>query len=175
MTTEAAVSGRPAFLGFFGVPIENLSQKRLDRSFRTQNKTEARCRPPQFSMGKQYVCSRSRRRPQATRRGFLFDQKNILDRKYTLHADTSRFGQQYLEKLGWGDSLGCGPGRIGPRPHRAPLSRRNSTCIGGGARSGSSGDVSWTQNRDYEAMLRRLNAPPGNGEGEGEGEGEGRA
>jgi hypothetical protein len=39
--------------------------------------------------------------------------------------------------------------------------------------------VSWTQNREYEAMLRRLNAPPGEcdgkgkGEDQGEGEGEG--
>ena len=51
----------------------------------------------------------SRRRPQATRRGFLFNQK-IFDRKYTPHADTSRFGQQYLEKLGWGARSGVGLG-----------------------------------------------------------------
>ena len=71
--------------------------------------------------------------------------------------DNSRFGQQYLEKFGWtaGSGSGLGASGQGRLSHISVAQKLNLLGIGGN--NGNNGDVSWTQNRDYEMMLKRLN------------------
>ena len=80
--------------------------------------------------------------------------------------DNSRFGQQYLEKFGWtaGSGSGLGASGQGRLSHISVAQKLNLLGIGGN--NGNNGDVSWTQNRDYEMMLKRLNTSGGDDDGD---------
>ncbi|KAH7926952.1 hypothetical protein BV22DRAFT_1118534 [Leucogyrophana mollusca] len=70
--------------------------------------------------------------------------------------DAARFGQSYLSKLGWDPSQGLGAAGDGMRSHLKVHQKLDMLGIGAAHQRDPHG-VAWKQNRDFEALLRRLN------------------
>ncbi|KAL5512605.1 hypothetical protein ACEPAG_3258 [Sanghuangporus baumii] len=79
-------------------------------------------------------------------------------RNLTWADDASKFGQSYLQKLGWDPSKGLGVSGEGMTSHIKVRQKLNLLGIGSNA-SGEGADpmVAWKQNKEYEELLKRLN------------------
>ncbi|KAH7883160.1 hypothetical protein F5I97DRAFT_1902602 [Phlebopus sp. FC_14] len=76
--------------------------------------------------------------------------------------DAARFGQSYLSKFGWDSSKGLGTSGNGTKSHIKVSQKLDMLGIGAAHQRDPHG-VAWKQNRDFEALLKRLN---GNSEGD---------
>lgn len=68
--------------------------------------------------------------------------------------DAARFGQAYLEKLGWSSGGGLGASGEGRTTHISVKQKLNLLGIGG---EQSDPTVAWKQGRDFEHVLAKLN------------------
>ncbi|OCB85103.1 hypothetical protein A7U60_g7728 [Sanghuangporus baumii] len=79
-------------------------------------------------------------------------------RNLTWADDASKFGQTYLQKLGWDPSKGLGVSGEGMTSHIKVRQKLNLLGIGSNAsREDADPMVAWKQNREYEELLKRLN------------------
>ncbi|KAH7915066.1 hypothetical protein BJ138DRAFT_1142561 [Hygrophoropsis aurantiaca] len=79
-------------------------------------------------------------------------------RNLSWSADAARFGQSYLSKLGWDPSQGLGASGDGMKSHLKVKQKLNMLGIGaGGVGAGDPEAIAWKQNKEFEAVLRRLN------------------
>ncbi|KZV88377.1 hypothetical protein EXIGLDRAFT_839250 [Exidia glandulosa HHB12029] len=76
--------------------------------------------------------------------------------------DAARFGQAYLEKLGWSSGGGLGADGEGRASHITVKQKLNMLGIGADA-AGMSGDptIAWKQGKDFESVLAKLNTGSG--------------
>lgn len=77
--------------------------------------------------------------------------------------DAARFGQAYLSKLGWDSTKGLGVGGEGRLSHVKVSQKLDMLGIGAAQQRDPNG-IAWKQNKDFEALLERLNggtAAPG--------------
>ena len=70
--------------------------------------------------------------------------------------DAARFGQAYLSKLGWDPSQGLGVGGEGRLSHVKVSQKLDMLGIGAAQQRDPNG-IAWKQNKDFEALLERLN------------------
>ncbi|KAH7102166.1 hypothetical protein BKA62DRAFT_118970 [Auriculariales sp. MPI-PUGE-AT-0066] len=82
--------------------------------------------------------------------------------------DAARFGQAYLEKLGWSSGTGLGAAGDGRASHITVKQKLNMLGIGADS-AGMNGDpmVAWKQGKDFDSVLTRLNATSEEGPDEG--------
>jgi Pin2-interacting protein X1 len=73
-----------------------------------------------------------------------------------LHSDATKFGQTYLSKLGWDSSKGLGVAGDGRTSHIKVSQKLDMLGIGA-ANSKDPNGIAWKQNKDFEALLKRLN------------------
>ncbi|PCH34862.1 hypothetical protein WOLCODRAFT_139625 [Wolfiporia cocos MD-104 SS10] len=74
--------------------------------------------------------------------------------------DANRFGSSYLQKFGWDSSAGLGPSGEGHTRHISVHQKLDMLGIGADHRNSQDG-TAWKQGRDFENLLRRLNASAG--------------
>ncbi|KAF9228354.1 hypothetical protein BS17DRAFT_813295 [Gyrodon lividus] len=86
--------------------------------------------------------------------------------------DASRFGLSYLSKFGWDTSQGLGSSGEGIKTHLKVSQKLDMMGIGAQHQKDPNG-IAWKQNREFEALLKRLNKGVEGQEVRGEGEGEG--
>lgn len=79
--------------------------------------------------------------------------------------DAARFGQNYLSKFGWDASKGLGAEGEGRTSALKVAQKLDMLGIGAAHQKDPNG-IAWKQNKDFENLLRRLNAADGDGEGE---------
>lgn len=82
-------------------------------------------------------------------------------------ADANKFGAAYLQKLGWSAGSGLGASGDGRTTHIKVTHKLDMLGIGAAHQKDPNG-IAWKQNKDFENLLRRLNAANGEGEEEGE-------
>ncbi|KAI6168626.1 hypothetical protein EDD17DRAFT_1432805, partial [Pisolithus thermaeus] len=72
--------------------------------------------------------------------------------------DASRFGQAYLSKFGWDAAQGVGLGASGDgmKSHLKVSHKLDMLGIGAAHKNDPHG-IAWKQNKDFEALLKRLN------------------
>ena len=70
--------------------------------------------------------------------------------------DAARFGQAYLSKLGWDPTQGLGVGGEGRLSHVKVSQKLDMLGIGAAQQRDPNG-IAWKQNKDFEALLERLN------------------
>lgn len=92
----------------------------------------------------------------------LWSRKNL---NLVRTVDASKFGQSYLSKFGWDSSQGLGAGGDGRTSHIKVQQKLDMMGIGAQHQKDPNG-IAWKQNKDFENVLRRLNASMGNGDGE---------
>ena len=87
--------------------------------------------------------------------------------------DASRFGLSYLSKFGWDASKGLGSSGDGIKTHLKVQQKLDMMGIGAQHQRDPNG-IAWRQNKDFEALLKRLNegAKRGNGAEDDDAEGE---
>ena len=78
---------------------------------------------------------------------------------YTL-ADANKFGAAYLAKLGWDPSRGLGVEGEGRTKALSVHQKLDMLGIGADHKNSAEG-IAWKQNKDFENLLRRLNAANG--------------
>lgn len=78
-------------------------------------------------------------------------------RNLTWADDASRFGQSYLSKFGWDASKGLGVGGEGRTSHIKVAQKLDMMGIGAAHQKDPNG-IAWKQNKDFENLLKRLNA-----------------
>ncbi|KAI0659049.1 hypothetical protein C8Q70DRAFT_1120646 [Cubamyces menziesii] len=83
--------------------------------------------------------------------------------------DANKFGAAYLAKLGWDPSQGLGVSGEGRTTAISVTQKLDLLGIGADHRNSEQG-IAWKQNKDFENLLKRLNAANGNGQVEDEGE-----
>ncbi|KAJ8453547.1 hypothetical protein ONZ51_g13535 [Trametes cubensis] len=83
--------------------------------------------------------------------------------------DANKFGAAYLAKLGWDPSQGLGVSGEGRTTAISVTQKLDLLGIGADHRNSEQG-IAWKQNKDFENLLKRLNAANGNGQMEDEGE-----
>ncbi|KAG2073737.1 hypothetical protein BDR04DRAFT_1072212 [Suillus decipiens] len=71
--------------------------------------------------------------------------------------DAARFGQSYMSKLGWDPSKGLGASGDGMKSHLKVSQKLDMLGIGAAHQKDPHG-IAWKQNKDFEALLQRLNA-----------------
>ncbi|KAG0708577.1 hypothetical protein DFH29DRAFT_423929 [Suillus ampliporus] len=74
--------------------------------------------------------------------------------------DAARFGQSYMSKLGWDPSKGLGASGDGMKSHLKVSQKLDMLGIGAAHQQDPHG-IAWKQNKDFEALLQRLNAQDG--------------
>ncbi|KAG1728353.1 hypothetical protein EDD22DRAFT_415039 [Suillus occidentalis] len=74
--------------------------------------------------------------------------------------DAARFGQSYMSKLGWDPSKGLGASGDGMKSHLKVSQKLDMLGIGAAHQKDPHG-IAWKQNKDFEALLQRLNAQDG--------------
>lgn len=79
--------------------------------------------------------------------------------------DANKFGAAYLAKLGWDPSRGLGVSGEGRTKALSVNQKLDMLGIGADHRNSAEG-LAWKQNKDFENLLRRLNAANGNGDDE---------
>ncbi|KAM5534755.1 hypothetical protein V8D89_011619 [Ganoderma adspersum] len=79
--------------------------------------------------------------------------------------DANKFGAAYLAKFGWDPSGGLGVSGDGRTKALSVTQKLDMLGIGADHKNSAEG-LAWKQNKDFESLLRRLNAPNGDGEGE---------
>jgi Pin2-interacting protein X1 len=70
--------------------------------------------------------------------------------------DASRFGLSYLSKFGWDASQGLGSSGDGMRTHIKVEQKLDMMGIGAQHQRDPNG-IAWKQNKEFEALLKRLN------------------
>lgn len=73
-----------------------------------------------------------------------------------LSTDASRFGLSYLSKFGWDASQGLGASGEGLKTHIKVQQKLDMMGIGAQHQQDPNG-IAWKQNKDFEALLKRLN------------------
>ncbi|KAI6112024.1 hypothetical protein EDD16DRAFT_1189272 [Pisolithus croceorrhizus] len=83
--------------------------------------------------------------------------------------DASRFGQAYLSKFGWDAAQGVGLGASGDgmKSHLKVSHKLDMLGIGAAHKNDPHG-IAWKQNKDFEALLKRLNEGTSRDEGKEE-------
>ncbi|KAG1846573.1 hypothetical protein DFJ58DRAFT_490090 [Suillus subalutaceus] len=76
--------------------------------------------------------------------------------------DAARFGQSYMSKLGWDPSKGLGASGDGMKSHLKVSQKLDMLGIGAAHQKDPHG-IAWKQNKEFEALLQRLNAQDGQG------------
>ena len=76
------------------------------------------------------------------------------------HADANKFGAAYLEKFGWASGSGLGAEGEGRTKHIPVYQKLDMLGIGADHRNSQDG-TAWKQGKDFENLLRRLNAAGG--------------
>ncbi|OAX35097.1 hypothetical protein K503DRAFT_851381 [Rhizopogon vinicolor AM-OR11-026] len=71
--------------------------------------------------------------------------------------DAARFGQSYMSKLGWDPSKGLGASGEGMKSHLKVSQKLDMLGIGAAHQQDPHG-IAWKQNKDFEVLLKRLNA-----------------
>ncbi|KIJ65838.1 hypothetical protein HYDPIDRAFT_166848 [Hydnomerulius pinastri MD-312] len=71
--------------------------------------------------------------------------------------DAARFGQSYLSKFGWDSSQGLGSSGDGMKSHLKVSQKLDMLGIGAAHQRDPHG-IAWKQNKDFEALLKRLNS-----------------
>ncbi|KAL4071363.1 hypothetical protein V8B97DRAFT_456874 [Scleroderma yunnanense] len=86
-------------------------------------------------------------------------QRIVADpRNLSWADDASRFGQAYLSKFGWDASRGVGLGVSGEgMTSHLKVSQKLDILGIGAAHQRDPHGIAWKQNRDFEALLKRLN------------------
>ncbi|KAG1830173.1 hypothetical protein EV424DRAFT_1470461 [Suillus variegatus] len=74
--------------------------------------------------------------------------------------DAARFGQSYMSKLGWDPSKGLGASGDGMKSHLKVSQKLDMLGIGAAHQKDPHG-IAWKQNKEFEALLQRLNAQDG--------------
>jgi Pin2-interacting protein X1 len=74
--------------------------------------------------------------------------------------DAARFGQSYMSKLGWDPSKGLGASGDGMKSHLKVSQKLDMLGIGAAHQKDPHG-IAWKQNKEFEALLQRLNAQGG--------------
>ncbi|KAG1792834.1 uncharacterized protein HD556DRAFT_546047 [Suillus plorans] len=74
--------------------------------------------------------------------------------------DAARFGQSYMSKLGWDPSKGLGTSGDGMKSHLKVSQKLDMLGIGAAHQKDPHG-IAWKQNKEFEALLQRLNAQDG--------------
>ncbi|KAJ4467762.1 hypothetical protein J3R30DRAFT_3565569 [Lentinula aciculospora] len=77
-------------------------------------------------------------------------------RNLTWADDVSKFGANYLAKFGWDSSKGLGVEGQGRTSHIKVSQKLDMLGIGAAQYKDPDG-IAWTQNKDFESLLRRLN------------------
>jgi hypothetical protein len=72
------------------------------------------------------------------------------------NKDATKFGQNYLTKLGWDPTKGLGVNGEGRTSHVKVSQKLDMLGIGGAQQCGPNG-IAWKQNQDFESVLKRLN------------------
>lgn len=80
-------------------------------------------------------------------------------------SDANKFGAAYLAKFGWDPSGGLGVSGDGRTKALSVTQKLDMLGIGADHKNSAEG-LAWKQNKDFESLLRRLNAPNGDGEEE---------
>ncbi|TFK23679.1 hypothetical protein FA15DRAFT_620461 [Coprinopsis marcescibilis] len=80
--------------------------------------------------------------------------------------DAARFGSSYLSKFGWDASKGLGAEGEGRKTHLTVAHKLDMMGIGAAHQKDPNG-IAWKQNRDFENLLKRLNASEGSTAEEG--------
>jgi Pin2-interacting protein X1 len=82
----------------------------------------------------------------------------ILTRRHSLAPppDAAKFGQAYLSKLGWDPSQGLGADGDGRTSHIKVSQKLDMLGIGAAQVKDPNG-IAWKQNKEFEALLKRLN------------------
>lgn len=75
-------------------------------------------------------------------------------------TDAARFGSTYLSKFGWDPSKGLGATGEGRISHLKVAQKLDMLGIGAAQQNDVNG-IAWKQNKDFEALLRRLNESTG--------------
>ncbi|KAF7428490.1 hypothetical protein PC9H_007714 [Pleurotus ostreatus] len=75
-------------------------------------------------------------------------------------GDAARFGSTYLSKFGWDPSKGLGATGEGRISHLKVAQKLDMLGIGAAQQNDVNG-IAWKQNKDFEALLRRLNESTG--------------
>ncbi|KAF8448685.1 hypothetical protein L210DRAFT_3500379 [Boletus edulis BED1] len=78
--------------------------------------------------------------------------------------DASRFGLSYLSKFGWDASKGLGSSGDGIKTHLKVQQKLDVMGIGAQHQRDPNG-IAWKQNKDFEALLKRLNESAEQGRG----------
>ncbi|KAJ8076894.1 hypothetical protein AAF712_000486 [Marasmius tenuissimus] len=78
-------------------------------------------------------------------------------RNLTWADDASKFGATYLAKFGWTSSQGLGAEGEGRTSHIKVSQKLDMLGIGA-AQSKDPNGIAWKQNKDFESLLKRLNA-----------------
>ncbi|KAG7090992.1 hypothetical protein E1B28_010059 [Marasmius oreades] len=81
-------------------------------------------------------------------------------RNLTWADDASKFGATYLAKFGWSSSQGLGVSGEGRTSHIKVSQKLDMLGIGA-AQSKDPNGIAWKQNREFENLLKRLNANNG--------------
>ncbi|PIL27402.1 hypothetical protein GSI_10550 [Ganoderma sinense ZZ0214-1] len=79
--------------------------------------------------------------------------------------DANKFGAAYLAKFGWDPSGGLGVSGEGRTKALSVTQKLDMLGIGADHKNSAEG-LAWKQNKDFESLLRRLNAANGDGEEE---------
>ncbi|KAH9935508.1 uncharacterized protein B0H18DRAFT_951037 [Fomitopsis serialis] len=85
-------------------------------------------------------------------------------RNLTWANDASKFGSAYLEKFGWASGSGLGASGEGRTNHISVYQKLDMLGIGADHKNNQDG-TAWKQGKDFENLLRRLNAAAGQEEG----------
>ncbi|TFY67909.1 hypothetical protein EVJ58_g1316 [Rhodofomes roseus] len=81
-------------------------------------------------------------------------------RNLTWANDASKFGTSYLEKFGWASGSGLGVSGEGRTNHISVYQKLDMLGIGADHKNNEDG-TAWKQGKDFENLLRRLNAGAG--------------
>ncbi|KAH0829220.1 hypothetical protein J3R83DRAFT_2784 [Lanmaoa asiatica] len=79
-------------------------------------------------------------------------------------TDASRFGHSYLSKFGWDASQGLGSSGNGMKTHLKVQQKLDLMGIGAQHQRDPNG-IAWKQNKEFEALLKRLNESAEAGKG----------
>lgn len=71
--------------------------------------------------------------------------------------DANKFGAAYLSKLGWASGTGLGTNGEGRTSHIKVFQKLDMLGIGAAHQKDPNG-IAWKQNKDFESLLKRLNA-----------------
>jgi Pin2-interacting protein X1 len=133
----------------FDLYIQNLR----DGPCRQETKTTHCARPAQPILGGRYA--------------YITNHYYMFTYSETFHictlVDANKFGAAYLQKLGWSAGSGLGASGDGRTTHIKVHQKLDMLGIGAAHQRDPNG-IAWKQNKDFENLLKRLNASGEDGE-----------